>query len=343
MPLVAAQRLLAPLVRREASHEPPSAASLSPEEAITRAEALAIAALDAPETAPEHRLPGWLGLRDAEEAAWSVLGALECGRLAFAGRVLERVMGCQLPDGRLPATPRAGAGRPSRWLGWLGRGRGTARPGDEAARSVLATAMVAWACAEFAVRTQDFEFCRRWRTALDAAVTWLDTQERPGVGQVAAYHQAQMALGQLAIASGDAVEGARRWAAAAAARGQLQRALARPEATEAERLLALGVTEARGREARETLARCDQPADAGLRAWAATGLGEASLAREALEQAGRKALEAGVFSSRTEAGQFVRGLSAYRRLAASLPAERPERTPRGRTLSEDEVRILAAC
>ncbi|MEB3222353.1 MAG: hypothetical protein VKS61_09780 [Candidatus Sericytochromatia bacterium] len=345
MPLVAAQRLMLPLARREARPTTSPMASLSADEAIARAEALAAQAMR--DASPTQTPPtaGWLGLRDADEVAWSVLGALECGQLGFAGKLLERVMTSQQPDGRLPATPRAVGGRLGRWLSRLGRGRAAGRAAEDLRRCGEATAMLAWACAEFALRTGDFEFCRRWRKALEAAVAWLDAQGQPatGLGQAAAYHQAQMALGHLAIASGDAVEGARRWAAAAAAKGQLLRTLATAEASAAERLLALGVSRGEGQHAREALTRCDEAGGEGLRAWVATELGEATLAREALEAAGRQAVEAGGFRSRVEAGQFLRGLQAWRRLAASLPPPRIELTPRRWALSEDEVRILAAC
>lgn len=321
-----------------------SAPPMAPEQALLEAEALATAALARAEAGLDDG--SWKGLSDAEEAAWSVLGAVECGRLAFARAVLERLLDSQQADGRLQATMEQPGPRLGRWLGWLGRRRRPRHTCEEASRSLRATAMVAWACAEFAVRTGDTEFGRRWAVALDAAIAWIDTHVQracAGIGLEATYHLAQMALGQLSIASGDAVEGARRWAAAAGAKARLAESVTATAPTDRDLLLAIGVGGCDRRVACEALAQAGLPCDAGLRAWAATVVGETSLAHAALVEAAQAAVGQGGFTSFGEAGRFLRGLTGWKRLAAVPPAGAPCRQPRQWLLSEDEARILTVC
>lgn len=324
------------------------------DELLARAEALAAKALggrthDDPAAAPV--LTGTDDALDAVDGAWAALGALERGQLDACRATLEVLLAGQRADGLLPA--RVARRRPllDRLAALLGR-EPAPRPLDQAAFAecpracATANALVAWAAAEYVNRAGDVAFGRRWIVALEAAIGWIDGQAGPGlpgVGPEAAYHQAQLALGHLAIANGDAVAGARRWAAAAAAKGRIQDAERAPGAPVADVLLAVYVGACDRATAADALARAEG-APAGLMALAAARAGDLQVAQDLLAAAAEAAIAAEGFAGPAEAGAFVRGLAEVR-VAAEAAAQAAKARPKRRQLelSEDEARILSAC
>ena len=318
---------------------------------LARGEALAAKALrgraDDPLAAPV--LVGADGTLDAAEATWAALGALERGQLAAARATLEALLGQARPDGLLPVRLARRSPLIDRVAAWLGR-PAAPRALDRAAFAACArdgarvNALLAWAAAEYATRAGDGAFARRWAPTLEAAIGWIDAQPGPATaGCEAAYHQAQMAMGHLAIASGDAVAGARRWAAAAAAKGRIQDAEREAQAPVADELLAVYVGACDQATAADALGRADMGL-AGLAALAAIRTGELATAQALLDAAAAAAVEADAFADASQAGTFVRALGELRQAveaAAQAAKARPKR--RQLQLSEEEARILSAC
>lgn len=329
-------------------------AAQATDDLLTRGEALAAKALrgckhDDPAAAPV--LTGDDDALTATEAAWAALGALERGHLAAARATLEALLQGQRTDGRLPVRVTRRRTVLDRVARLFGR-TPAVRPLDQAAYSedlragTMVNALVVWAAAEYATRSGDAEFGRRWAVVLDAAIGWVDERLAaglPGVGCEAAYHQAQMALGHLAIASGDAVTGARRWAAAAAAKGRIQDAEREPAAAATDVLLAVYVGACDRATAEDALGRTGG-ALTGLVALAATRAGDLPGAQAMLAASCEAAIAEDGFANAAEAGAFLRALAEVRaqtEAAAQAATARPKR--RQLELSEDEARILSAC
>ena len=321
---------------------------------LARGEALAARALrgrtyDDPGAAP--LLTGPDDALDAWEAAWAALGALERGQLQAARATLETLLSRQRPDGLLPVRLTRRQGLVDRLAALLGR-PAALRPLDQAAYATdgrtgaLVNGLVAWAAGEYATRAGDPAFGARWTVALEAAIAWVEAHadpERPDVGSEAAYHQALLALGHLAIARGDAVAGARRWAAAAAAKALDQDAEREPAAPVTGALLAIYVGACDSAAAADALARAGQTL-AGLTALAATRAGDLPAAQALLEAASETAQARDGFASACEAGAYLRALSELR-AAAEAQAQAAKLRPKRRQLqlSEEEARILSAC
>jgi hypothetical protein len=333
---------------------PAKVAAQAADDVLARGEALAAKALrgrkyDDPAAAPV--LTGADDALDAEAAVWAALGALERGQLAAARATLEALLGRQREDGLLPASVGRRTTLLDRLRALAGR-RPALRPLDQAGypadreAGCRLNALVTWAAGEYANRAGDPEFGHRWAVTLEAAVAWIeDAPAAPpaGVGAEAAYHLAQMALGHLAIGRGDAVAGARRWAAAAAAKGRIQDAEREAGARAADVLLAVYIGACDRAAASEALGRASG-APAGLAALAAARSGDLAGAQARLEAAAEAATFADGFASAAEAGAFARALAEVRALAeAQAPSAKARPGRRQLQLSEDEARILSAC
>ncbi|MEB3195930.1 MAG: hypothetical protein VKP62_01890 [Candidatus Sericytochromatia bacterium] len=326
---------------------PPVALPPDPEAELEAAEALASECLGG-------REESWLDAQptiDAETAAWAALGALELGRLPQVRRVLERLLQAQRADGSLPVTLRSGRHPMGKLVNWLKRVPRPSFPGKpsfsrDAIQGARAHALVTWACAEFTLRTGDAELAQRWRKPLEAAIDWIERHARlnpPDVGLEALYHQAQIALGHLSIASGDAVAGARRWAAAAAAKERIQDA-ERTAGTSIEDLLLVALVSACDARTRdEALSRGDLHQHGGVMAWVAAQAGLLAEAETLLRRCAQTALAHGGFQGPAGAAQFLRGLSAWKRLAESCRHTVTRPRHRQWQLSEDDLRILSVC
>lgn len=317
--------------------------SLSPESLLSGAVQLAREALTLGGARPSVRSPGV----EPEAAAWAVLGAVERDQVLPHAAVLERLFASQRADGELPGVlQQSPAPRLKAW--WRRAARTTttaARNEGEAVLGRRRQALLVWACAEMAVRTGDTEACRRWRGPLEAAVAWLERQ--PCTGRVdiaveALAHQARMALGHLSILLGDAVTGARHWAAAAAAKGRIETAIFAP-VPPADHLWAW-VVGAAGPLARPVaVAREGKSSQAGLAAWAAAQAGDTDGARRMLLEAAQEALALGRFESCVSAGLFLRGVACWRCLTEQCVSASAPVPTRQWKLSEDEARILSVC
>lgn len=292
-------------------------------------------------TLDEVQRPNRLNKVDTEAAAWAVLGAAEQDPVTPHTAVLERLFAAQRADGELPAAVNHIAG--VRFKAWWRRAARKAvaaiREEGELVSCKRRQALLVWACAEMAVRTGDTEACRRWRAPLEAAIAWLDRQPcapRLDVGLEAFVHQARMALGHLSILLGDAVTGARHWAAAAAAKARIE-TVAAAKLPETEHLWALVV-------GAEAPAACPlAPGGGGLAAWAAAQAGDLENARQLLLEAAREALTHGKFENSVSAGLFLRGVACWRGLGEKRAGVAVPMARRQWELSEDEARILTVC
>ena len=179
--------------------------------------------------------------------------------------------------------------------------------------------------------------------ALEAALEWVDAQDARGVGCEAVYHQAQMAVGHLAIGRGDAVAGARRWAAAAAAKGRIQDAERDARTGATDELLAVYIGACDRATALAALDRARGQAPAGLVALAACAAGEFGLAQATLAGEAQQALAAGGFAGAAEAGAWLRAKNELERAVAAQAAKARPASRKQWALSEDEARILSVC
>jgi hypothetical protein len=289
------------------------------------------------------------GPPDPEIAAWAVLGAVEQNAIGSCSGILDRVFDFQRADGQLPVAFEGSRGRGFKLAAWLRRAARARAPKPHYEADLVTCmrqqALLVWACAELAVRTGDAEVARRWRAPLEAAVAWLERQPHaasPDVCLEALAHQARMALGHLSILLGDAVTGARHWAAAAASKARIQAAsLAALPLVDRLWATVVGACEPLTRAGWGCPAEvCAQP---GLLAWAAAQSGDCEQAQCALLTAAREALSCGHFKNSVSAGLFLRGVACWRRLTELQASHSPPTRSRQWTLSEDEARILSAC
>lgn len=284
---------------------------------------------------------------DTESAAWAVLGEIEHGQAELHAKLLERLFESQRSDGQLPVSLSDSPLQRFRFNLWLRR---SARPAalqpdyeGEAQMCRRQQALLIWACAEMAVCTGNTEACRRWRAPLEAAMAWLDRQPpapSPDVRLEALAHQARMALGHLSILLGDAVTGARHWAAAATSKARIQ-AAALASLPAADHLWAT-IVGAHGAPDPSPSSEEVSP-QSGLMAWAAAQAGDLDRARRTLLDAAREALSQGQFENSVSAGQFLRGVASWRRLSNARASVSAPVRRRQWELSEDEARILSLC
>lgn len=330
---------------KPAAHEPgellAQGASLAAEALTARGEDLSAARL----------LSGDADELTAAGAAWAALGALERGAPHEARATLQAMLAAQAPTGQLPAKLQRRRGLFDGLLGLFGSPAPrraldapvfAACPADGAGQ----TAILVWACGEYAVRAGDSSFVQAHAVALEAALDWVDARpEARGVGTEAAYHLAQMAVGHVAIGRGDAVSGARRWAAAAAAKGRIQDA-ERDARTEAcDELLAVYIGACDQPTALAALDQARGQAPAGLVALAACAAGDPARGQAVLAIEAQQALAAGGFASPAEAGVWLRARHEVERALVAAQAQAAKARPSRRqlTLSEDEARILSVC
>lgn len=316
---------------------------------LAEAEVLAATALRGEKSLQGTMLVGFESGMSAPQAAWAALGAMERGQLDVARDLVEGLLGRQRADGALPVKLARRLNVVDRMRSLLGKPVPYRAPeravfADTLSTQAAATAMTAWAAAEYALRAGDDTFVTRWAEAMEQAVGYVEAhvgQGLPDVGCEAAYYQAQMALGHVAIARGDAVAGARRWAAAAEAKGRIQDAERAPDAGVGDELLAVYVGACDRPTAQAAVARATTPVTFGLAALAAVRAGDTPLASQLLSQAADAAIAAGRFSCAAAAGRYVRALDELGRAHAEQPPA--ARTEQRRELSADEARILSAC